>query len=195
MADFLPKNYKVPKSPSNYMKLEKGENRFRVLSDTITGYEYWNEDKKPVRLHEYPDRLPSDIQMKDEVPTSIKHFWAMVVWNYNADVDKDGNPKGKVQILEITPKTIQTPITTLSGNKKWGHPKKYDIVIEATGDGLEREYSVTPEPHSDVPPEAVEAYETKIINLEALFDGKDPFALEQGKGITEEKINPEDIPF
>ena len=44
---FLPENYKSPEG--NYMKLQDGENTFRVLSSAIVGWEYWNRDNKPVR--------------------------------------------------------------------------------------------------------------------------------------------------
>ena len=38
---FLPKGYELPVSDGGYMKLEKGENKFRVLSEAITGQEVW----------------------------------------------------------------------------------------------------------------------------------------------------------
>ena len=37
---FLPKNEREPVT-SNYMRFEKGENVFRVLSSAIVGMEYW----------------------------------------------------------------------------------------------------------------------------------------------------------
>src|SRR6266568_8756190 len=126
MNDFLPTGYEVPKSPSNYMRFEDGENTFRVLSSAIVGFEYWNTDKKPVRFKEAPEDMPANIQVKNGVATKIKPFWAFVVWNYE---DK------MIQILEITQKTIMVAIKSLVENKKWGSPKGYDITVTRTGEG------------------------------------------------------------
>jgi hypothetical protein len=48
-SGFLPEGYEVPKSGGNYMKLKQGPNKFRILSAPIIGWEYWSEDRKPVR--------------------------------------------------------------------------------------------------------------------------------------------------
>jgi hypothetical protein len=52
ITDFLPEGEKEP-VVSNYMKLEQGLNRFRVLSSSITGQEYWETlpdgKRKPIR--------------------------------------------------------------------------------------------------------------------------------------------------
>ena len=45
---FLPSGYK---EVSNYMKFVDGENRFRILSPAIVGWEYWNEDVDPDSIH------------------------------------------------------------------------------------------------------------------------------------------------
>ena len=43
----LPSNYKVPKSGSGgvYVKLEPGENRFRILEAPTTGFIVWKDQK------------------------------------------------------------------------------------------------------------------------------------------------------
>lgn len=173
MDSFLPADYSAPVSEGNYLKLKKGENRFRILSSAIVGFEYWNRDNKPVRSVEPWDEMPFDIKEGG----TIKHFWAFIVYNYDAK---------KVQIMEITQKTIREAIEGLAMNKKWGNPNKYDIVVEAKGDGLEREYSVLPEPHSDAPD-----VDISRINLNALFVGQDPFNSEAKAP----EIRAEDIPF
>lgn len=162
--DFFPTtDYTIPTS-SNYMKFQKGKNTFRVLSSAIVGYEYWNTQNKPVRSREAFDKLPEDIQIdKDGNPKKIQHFWAFVVWNYQ---DK------KVQILQLTQKSIMTAIQGLVHDTDWGNPKNYDITVNKTGDGFDTEYSVTPRPHSAF--EAVK--DIPKIDLEALFKGEDPFA-------------------
>ena len=179
MTNFLPPDYKVP-SNSNYMKLKDGENTFRILSSAIIGWEYWNNDKKPVRLKERPTEIPDDIRVEADGSYSIKHFWSFVVWNYD---------EKRVQILEITQSSIQNAIkSSLVGNKRWGYPKKYDITITRSGTGFDTEYITqgTP-PISEPAPEILEKYEKMYINLEALYVGGDPF-------VKTEEISIEDIP-
>jgi hypothetical protein len=164
MDNFLPDAYEIPKSESRYMKFEEGANTFRALSSAIVGYEYWNTDNKPVRSREFPDVL-RDIK-KDG---SVKPFWAFVVWNYDTK---------KVNILEITQKGIMSYINSLVKNPKWGSPKGYDIVVTRQGKGMDTEYVSTAEPHSDLSEAIAEALETTPVNLEALYEGEDPFAIE-----------------
>jgi len=163
---FLQKDYEVPATPSRYMKLEEGGNIFRVLSNAIVGYEYWNEEGKPVRLKEMPPLNPDDIRKEDDGSTRMKHFWAFVVWNYKTEA---------IEILEITQKTIQDPIKELVGDEQWGDPHQYDIKIMRKGQGLDTEYTVMPQPHKDVSIKVAEAFENTPVNLEALFTGEDPF--------------------
>jgi len=163
---FLPENYKLPET-SGYMRLKDGENTFRVLSSAIIGFEYWNENNKPIRSRKSPDHIPADIRLdKDGNPTKIKHFWAFVVWNYESKL---------IQILEITQSTIQSAIKALVDNKKWGTPKNYDITITRTGEGFDTEYNVMPNPHSDIDSEIQTVYEAKVVNLDKLFDNGNPY--------------------
>lgn len=60
-----------------------------------------------------------------------------------------------------------------------GDPKGYDITISREGSGLDTEYTVMANPHTAVDLEAVASFEASSINLEALFDGADPFATER----------------
>ena len=166
--NFLPTGYEPPKSNTNYMRFEEGENRFRVLSSAIVGYEYWTTDNKPVRSREFPTQTPN-IKTDKEGKTRINHFWAFVVWNYRDE---------KVQILELTQRGIQKSITNLVNNTDWGDPKNYDIVVTRQGLDLNTEYDVAPIPHKPVPEEAVKEYEGMTINLEQLYVGGDPFEQE-----------------
>ena len=73
--DFLPKTYEIPQAPSSYMKLQKGSNRFRILSSAMTGYEYWNLENKPVRSKEHPQLIPEDIKIEKDGSFRINHFY------------------------------------------------------------------------------------------------------------------------
>lgn len=158
---FLPKEYKVPEPPSGYMKLHKGQNRFRILSSAITGWEYWNQDNKPVRSEAPIKTAPPDIRPD----SSVKHFWAFVVWNYEAKA---------VQILEITQSTIQRGLKIKIDNRE-GKATDNDFIITREGEGMDTEYDIDVAEASPVPPEATEALRSRPIDLTALYRGQDPF--------------------
>ncbi len=158
-------SYKIP-TTSNYMKLQQGENTFRVMSSAINGWEYFTNDNKPIRSKETPEEVHD---MK--AGGTIKHFWAFVVWNYQAK---------RLQIFEITQKTIMSPLLDLINNPKWGHPKGYDITITRKGTGMsDTEYSIFPTPHIAVDEDIAKAFDKAKINLEALYEGLDPFTVDK----------------
>lgn len=167
MNNFLPENYAIP-SGSNYYKLLDGENTFRIVGSAIVGYEYWRTDNKPVRSREPFQGLPADIRYnEDGTPSKIKAFWAFAVFNYD---------ENKVQVMEITQKTIMEAIKALVENKKWGDPKKYDITISRSGSGFDTTYQVMPNPHGELTKDQKEIVANTRIKLENLYEMGDPFA-------------------
>src|SRR3990167_5600030 len=172
MNDFLPEGTKIPDSREGYMKFAEGDNRFRILSSAITGIEFWVEvdgGKKPFRIKEGgvgPDSFVDE----------PKYFWAFCVWNYAIE---------KVQILEITQKGIMKSIKALTSDEDWGDPKTFDIVVNREGEGLDTEYQVSPKPKKALDPGIEVFYKDLDINLDALFEGKDPF---KDKGISDKEL-------
>ena len=180
MNDFLPTKYEVPSSQDKYMKFIQGDNKFRILSSPIIGWEFWvdGEDGKRKPLRKPMDK-PFTMDEADD-PEKIKHFWAMAVWNYKDE---------KVQILEITQKGIQKSLRALSVDADWGSPvQKYDITVNKTGEKLETEYQTRPTPPKKMDEGIIKLYEDMNIVLERLFDGGDPFALDTTKT---DKVNDE----
>jgi hypothetical protein len=165
---FLGEDYKIP-TTSNYMRFQEGDNKFRVLSSAIVGFEYWNTKNKPIRSRECPDVIPEDIKIEKDGSTRVNHFWACIVWNYG---------ESRIQILEITQKGIMKAIQTLVKNPKWGHPKGYDITITKTGSGFDTEYTTIADPHSPVDLKIADKHKNSKINLEALYEGADPFTVD-----------------
>lgn len=166
MSDFLPNDYEVPQKSGNYMKLKDGENRFRILTSPILGYEWWEQDgetRKPVRV-----RMDEKIVMTEE-SEKAKHFWAMPVYNYN---------ESAIQILEITQTTIQKAIKALAKDKDWGSPVNYDLVVTRSGKELNTEYTVNPKPAKELDKTVADKFKATNIRLEALYEGEDPFASE-----------------
>lgn len=151
------------------MKIKDGVNRIRILSEAITGYEYWtdtNGERKPVRLEEAPEEVPTDAT-QDKFGNYIKHFWAFAVWNYE---------ENKVQILELTQATIQDAIFSLHMDEDWGDPRHYDIKINRIKEGDRVKYTVSPSPKTDLSLEAANAITANPVNLRALYKGENPFS-------------------
>ena len=165
MSDFLPSEYEVPASNSGYMKFEQGENRFRIMSSPILGWEYWTDDngkRKPNR-RKMTDPRPDSITD----PTEYVHFWAMIVWNYKVE---------RIQILEIKQSSIQRTLRALAKDADWGSPvQSYDLVVTRTGEKLDSKYQVLPKPAKKLDPGIVQLYEDMEIDLDQLYVGGDPF--------------------
>ncbi len=168
MNDFLPQDYEAPQGASAYMKLQNGDNKFRILSKPIIGWLDW-KDKKPFRftIKNKPDKPLTD--------KPIKHFWAFVVFDYSDQ---------QVKILEITQATIQKSIADLSKDEEWGAPFEYDIKVNRKGEDLKTEYSVTPSPKKPISDLIKQAATEKPCYLEALFANADPWVISDNK-ITE----------
>lgn len=158
---FLPEDYRSPNASNGYMKLQDGENRIRILSKPILGWEDWHE-KKPVRykMNEKPSK-----SYDEKKP--MKHFWSFIVFNYVEE---------RIQIMHVTQASIRKSIETLVKDSDWGDPYGYDIKITKSGSGMETEYTVNPVPHKPVDPYIVGEFKANRCNLQALFTGEDPFS-------------------
>jgi len=154
----------------NYYRFTQGENKFRIVgsSDTsppglIQGMIGWGEDnegnRKPFRW-----RLGEDAPR--EFAEKPKEFFAFLVWNYE---------EACVQILELTQAGLKTELVTLAEDKEWGDPRKYDIAVIRNGEGIDTSYVMTPKPHKPLEKTAVGMVKATPVNLEALYDGGDPF--------------------
>src|ERR1700677_3528782 len=161
---FLPTGYQAPKASGGYMKLQDGENRIRIITQPIIGWEDWTLDKKPVRFK--MDNKP--LKAIDPKQT-VRHFWSFVVWNYAEE---------QIQILHLTQATIRNSIEALCNDDDWGQPFFYDLKIIKKGEGKDTEYMINPMPHKEVSAIIKQAYAEKPCYLEALFDNQDPFARE-----------------
>ena len=136
----LPTNYNVPESGSGdlYAKLEKGENRFRLIDSVTTGWIVW-EDKKPTR---YKDK--SDLPAGSEA----KHFWFVPVWMNDS-----------VKFLEMSQMTVIRELAFLNEADDWGDLSEYDVIVRRTGENMETKYHVSPCPKKALPKAAKDAWE------------------------------------
>ena len=155
----------VPESSGGgYLKFKQGETKFRVLSAPIQGYIYWTADNKPVRSVEYP---ASVVNIRED--SKIKFFWCFVVYNL---------AEKRCQILELTQSSIINAIRDLINAEEYGDPRSYSLTVNRKGEGLETEYFVRPSPPQATPADVLAAFEEANINLEALYDGGNPFQAE-----------------
>lgn len=163
----------VSSGAANYMKLELGSNKFRALSKPIIGYVVWEDDgegnRKPVRTL-IEDGEPENPTGEDK--DRPKKFMALAVLDY-----KDQT----VKILELTQQSIIKAIKSYAANPDWGNPFTYDITIVKSGDGLKTKYAVQPSPNKKpLPKNLIQAANEKPCNLEALYEGTDPWDVEGG---------------
>lgn len=167
--NFLPNDYNIPQK-SNYTRFEQGETILRILESPILGWEIW-KDNKPVRF-DMDEEIPievadsADVDKLTGMPRAPRHFWAMVVWNYEAKC---------LQIWEITQKSIMSAIKGLSKSKAWGSPLNYDLSITKEGEGFETTYSVMPCPKEKLGGKIAQAYKSAKIDVKKLYSGDDPF--------------------
>jgi len=176
----IPKDTKIPKSSGQFAKIQDGANRFRFLSDVVIGWEGW-KDKKPFRHEGAVCKIkPEQVDLNQNGKPNINYFWAMVVWNY---------AEKRVQVLELTQKTIMSPLYDMEQNADWGDLKNYDIEINKKKEGDKTSYTVLGIPPKPLSEEIQTAYAETEVKLEKLFEGEYPMQDE----IVDE--NGEAIPF
>lgn len=165
---FLPTGYELPKSTtSSYTKLDQGDNKFRILGQAITGYEYFTTENKPLRSPVEFKETPNIGKNQDGTIKKVAHFWAFPIWNYNTS---------KVEIFEVTQKTIQASLAGYSADEDWGDVTGYDITINKKGEKLTTEYNVRPSPKKALSDEILTVVkDSPKPNLEALFSNGNPF--------------------
>ena len=169
--NFLPEEYEVPQSEGRYMRLEEGENRFRILDHAIIGYELWI-DNRPVRKKEKSDFSPEELDAADVNKFSGKkglpiHFWAFPVWDYKTE---------SVKILEVTQVTVMRGIKDYLEDDDYGKdPSKYDFIVIKDESGDKTEYRVKAKPPKPLDEGIMQLYRDLDIDLTAMYRGEDPF--------------------
>lgn len=178
----LPENVQIPKSSGQFMKFEEGNNKFRILSEVITGWEGW-KDKKPFRHEGDVCKIRIDqVDINQYGNPALNYFWAMVVWNYQ---------EKKIQVLSVTQKKVMEALYAYEKSEDWGDLKNYDVnVIRVNGDKVS--YTVQAIPPKPITAEIGKAYEESKADLKKLFDGEYPMG-EDTKLSDGSDIN--DIPF
>ena len=170
-----------------YLSLSKladgGSVRFALLTDEpLEGYESWgssNGTNKPFRFAEEPTYEDIKVEMGEFEPregrggpgtADVKFFIAMPVYNYDS---------GKVQVLQITQKSIIKELDQISQMEDYEDLVAWDFSISKKGSGLLTEYTVRPVPRKKGAQEHIDAawIEAKEagFDISRLLTGANPF--------------------
>jgi len=160
---FLPNGYEPPVNGGGFTKLEPGDNKFRILSSPLMMWLIW-ADGKPSRVKFDRDNKPAKGPGQKD---SVKHAWALVVWNYQTEA---------VEVLELDKQNVISSLYKHADDEDWGHPKHYDIVIHKKGSGMDTEYSMIAKPKKAPGQVIIDAFlETPIELNNLLVENGNPF--------------------
>lgn len=158
---FYPSTYEMKEQVSDYMKMEEGEHKVRILMPPTIGYETWNEENKPLRFHTFGEAVNSHSR-----DGKIKEFHAFIVWNYKLEM---------IQLLNITQRGIQEWIYNQTLDEDWADPTSYDIVIKRTGKGInDTTYSMVAKMPKPMDKSISEALKVVKIDWDEYFTGGHP---------------------
>lgn len=164
----IPKNIVIPKSSSQFMKFQDGLNRFRVLSDIVFGWEGWKNNKPFRHEGDVCQIKPEQVDLNQNGKPNINYFWALVVWNYK---------EKKIQVLEITQKTIMSVLYEYEQKEEYGDLKGYDVEITKKKEaGDKTTYTTIALPPKPLAKEIEEAYIDTDVDLKKIFEGEYPMA-------------------
>jgi len=158
-------------SKGGYLKLQPGDNKIRVVGNPISGYIDWDytdpqkPNGKPVRS---PLKLGKPVPLNPgNAEKQPKIFWAMEVYDYATE---------SIKIWEVASGTIREKLEGFIKNSDYGPLTEYNLTINKTGSGLTTKYEVIPSPPKPAEAKVIQATMEIVCNLEALYDGGDPFA-------------------
>lgn len=170
MTNFLPDNYELPTTETNYTKFEKEKTtRIRILEswldqDCILYYEYFQDQAdwktKPIRSKTKFTETPW-INVKSQV----KEVWSFKVFNYDLQT---------IQICSISQKWIKESILNLIKDEDFWNPLWYDLKISRNWEWLETKYGVIATPPKPFDKKLIKEYK-KIDWIAFLNSEKDVF--------------------
>ena len=174
-------------SGGGYLALSKlpdgGSVRFAMLSDEpLEFYECWGTcdgASKPFRFDFEPTSEDVTSEMGDFEPREgrggpgtidVKFAIAVPVYNYES---------GKVQVLQITQKSILKELDSISQMEDYEDLLSWDFSISKKGSGLTTEYTVRPVPRKKGSQEHIDAAwleaKSEGFDISRLLTGANPF--------------------
>jgi len=174
--------YEPEAIPSNFMKLQPGENKIRIASQTFhfKKHGFKSEGKYSSKICQ-GENCPYCQQGNEP-----KNRYAWIVLDR-----KEQNPERMVKVLEVGWQ-IYGQLLAYAKDEDYGPLTGYDIKIKRTGEGLETEYSVVASPKkSEITDEEKKAITESKIYLEKLFGGGRFTKVEEPDELSVE----EEVPF
>lgn len=187
MNDFF--NFDVS-TGNQYTKLQSGENKLRILSNILGGFEGWFQGK-PVRFRQdykitADEYAALDKDTYDSSRSKWRPFGVCIVWNYATN---------SIQIWQFTQKAIIGAIQSLGTDTDWGDVSNYDIKITKTGSGTDTRYEIKPVAPKPVSEDIRKAFADSGLNPSQTFlDSRNIENVDNfHKAVN--ASNPENIPF
>jgi hypothetical protein len=162
------------------MRFESGKNRVRFIGNPVSGFVFFGkverengtETTKPYRRREsegefsLEEMINRNARMKkDGEMEGQKYFVMGLVYNYQ---------KEKLQVLEVTQKSILKALKSYVDSEEYGHPSGYDLTIEKSGEGLNTEYTVVVSPPKPLLSEVEDLVGEMSCDLQKVFAGEYP---------------------
>lgn len=178
--NFFNKGHEIPNKRNQFMRLEAGKNRLRFIGYPISGFLFFgkveredgSETVKPYRKPEsegefsLEEMINRDARVNKEGEIEKqKYFVAGLVYNYQ---------KQKLQVLEITQKSVLKALKSYVDSDEYGHPVGYDLTIEKKGDGLNTDYTVVASPPKPLASDIEQLVSEASCDLEKIFAGEYP---------------------
>ena len=179
-VNFFEQGHEIPDKRNQFMKFVQGKNRIRFVGNPISGFVFYGKIKredgsealKPYRRREsegefsLEEMINRDVRMKPDGEIEGQKYFVMgLVYNYQ---------KEKLQVLEITQKSILKALKSYVESEEYGHPSGYDLTIEKKGDGLNTEYTVVVSPPKPLSAEIENLVGETSCDLQKIFDGEYP---------------------
>lgn len=179
-VNFFDPGHEIPDKRSQFMRFESGKNRIRFIGNPISGFVFFGKLKrddgtetvKPYRHREsegefsLEEMINRDVRMnKDGEIEGQKYFVMGLVYNYQ---------KEKLQVLEVTQKSILKALKSYVDSEEYGHPSGYDLTVEKSGEGLNTEYNVIVSPPKPLALEVEELVGETSCDLQKVFTGEYP---------------------
>lgn len=176
---FIPAGHTIPKAAGDFLKFEEGENKIRILADSIAGFKWQDVQEDWHYSRQAPKIKMSDVKV-DKFGKTIKFFVIMPVWSYNDN---------EVKTMELTQATIMRSIESLDIDKDWGDVKTYDLKInKGKGANGQVEYTIKPLTKAPIPKEFTDALADKEYDFEKRFEQSDVVA----SAVAEENVEIDD---
>ena len=179
-VNFFAQGHEIPDKRNQFMKLAPGKNRIRFVGNPISGFLFFgkveredgSETVKPFRRTESEGEFSLEEMINRDARVNPagelekqKYFVAGLVYNYQ---------KEKLQVLEITQKSILKALKSYVDSEEYGHPSGYDLTIDKKGDGLNTDYSVIVSPPKPLADEVETLVSEISCDLDKLFAGEYP---------------------